>query len=218
MFEGSGGIILVAGVLISLTGIGISGYAGFLKSAQVEANKGVNKEFNIRKGIAVAVFNGIAGSSVALGLEQGIPIAKAAVANGTDPLFQDSVVFLVLYSGSFLTTIVWCLYLAIKNKSVKNLVKSEGHALWKNYLACALAGFLWYITYVLFGMGKSKMGEFSFVAWGILMSMTIVCATFWGLFRKEWKNVSKKTYRLMWLGLIILISASFLIGISTNSN
>jgi L-rhamnose-H+ transport protein len=218
MFEGNGGAILVTGVLISLVGIAISGYAGFLKSSQVETNKGVNKEFNIRKGIAVAVFNGIAGSSVALGLEQGIPVAEAAIANGADPLFQDSVVFLILYSGSFLTSLIWCLYLAVKNKSVKNFVQSRGHALWKNYIACALAGFLWFITFLFFGMGKSKMDDFSFVAWGILMSMTIVCATFWGLYRKEWKNVSKKTYLLMWIGLIILVLASFLIGISTNTN
>jgi L-rhamnose-H+ transport protein len=160
MFEGSGGVMLVAGVLISLTGIAISGYAGFLKSKEADANQGVNKDFNIGKGIAAAVFNGIAGSSVALGLEQGIPVAEAAVANGVNPLFQDSLVYLILYSGSFLTTLVWCLYLSVKNKTVKNLVQSGGYALWKNYLACALAGFLWFITFVFFGMGKSKMNEY----------------------------------------------------------
>jgi len=85
-----------------------------------------------------------------------------------------------------------------------------------NYLLCAAAGFLWYINYVFFGMGKSRMGEYSFVAWGILMTLTIVFATLWGLYRKEWKNVSRQCYALMWTGLIILLVASFLIGMSSN--
>ncbi|KAA6300205.1 MAG: L-rhamnose-proton symporter [Candidatus Ordinivivax streblomastigis] len=216
LLAGNAGIMLISGIIVSLIGIGISGYAGFLKSKQGGNAGEVNKEFNIWKGVASALFVGVTGSSAALGIEQGFPIAAASVENGVNPLFQDSAVFLVLYSGSFLTTLIWCLYLVIKNKTMKHFVRSDGHSLWKNYLACALAGLLWFITFVFFGMGKSKMGEFSFVAWGILMSMTIVFATVWGLYRKEWKGVSTKIYLLMWTGLIILIAASFLIGLSAN--
>ena len=85
-----------------------------------------------------------------------------------------------------------------------------------NYLYCAFAGFLWFINYVFFGMGKSQMGESSFVAWGILMTLTIVFATLWGLYRGEWKGVPAKTRGLMWIGLTVLVFASFLIGISSS--
>jgi L-rhamnose-H+ transport protein len=216
LFEGNAGIMLVSGITVSLIGIGISGYAGFLKSKQSGNANEVNKEFNIKKGVAAALFVGITGASAALGIEQGSPIAKICVENGVNPLFQDSIVFLVLYSGSFITTLVWCLYQSVRNKTMKNFVQSGKGNLWVNYLCCALAGFLWFINYVFFGMGKSKMGEFSFVAWGILMTMTIVFATLWGLYRKEWKGVSTKIYLLMWTGLIVLIASSFLIGISVN--
>ncbi len=216
LFQGNGGIILIAGIIISLTGIVISGYAGFLKSKQIVKSDEANNEFNIRKGIAAALFVGVTGSATALGLEQGIPIAKASIAAATNPLFQDSTVFLVLYSGSFLTTLVWCLYLSFKNKNIKNFFKPAGSTLLLNYLFCALAGFLWYINYVFFGMGKAQMGNFSFVAWGILMTLTIVCATLWGLYRGEWKGVTSKIRLLMWTGLVILIFASFLIGISSS--
>lgn len=218
LFQGNGGIMLIAGIIISLTGIAISGYAGFLKSKLIEKGDGTNSDFNIKKGIAAALFVGVAGSATALGLEQGIPIAKASIETGTNPLFQDSIVFLVLYSGSFLTTIIWCMYLSVKNKSVKNFFKPAGSTLIFNYLFCALAGFLWYINYVFFGMGKAQMGAFSFVAWGILMTLTIVCATLWGLYRGEWKGVTTKIRLLMWIGLIILVFASFLIGMSSNFN
>ncbi len=216
LFEGNGGILLITGILVSLIGIGISGYAGFLKSEQAGSDKGVNQEFNIRKGIAAALFVGVAGSSAALGIEQGKPIALASIDTGTNPLFQDSAVFLVLYTGSFITTLAWCLYLALKNKTVINFFRDNDRSLSMNYLCCALAGFLWYINYVFFGMGKAQMGEFSFVAWGILMTLTIVFATLWGLYRGEWKGVPAKTRGLMWTGLIILVFASFLIGISSS--
>ena len=215
LFQGNGGIMLIAGIMISLTGIAISGYAGFLKSKQIEKGDGTNSDFDIKKGIAAALFVGVAGSATALGLEQGIPIAKANIETGTNPLFQDSIVFLVLYSGSFLTTLVWCLYLSFRNKTVQNFFRPAGSVLVLNYLFCALAGFLWYINYVFFGMGKAQMGTFSFVAWGILMTLTIVCATLWGLYRGEWKGVTTKIRLLMWIGLVILVFASFLIGMSS---
>jgi L-rhamnose-H+ transport protein len=217
LFEGHGGVLLLAGIATSLAGIGLSGYAGFLKGRQAGAAEGVNQEFHLRKGLGAALFVGVAGSSAALGIERGAPIARACVDNGTPALFQDGAIFLVLYGGAFVTTLVWCLYLSAKSRSLKNFVQSGGGTLWKNYLWCALAGFLWYVNYVFFGMGKSQMGEFSFVAWGILMTMTIVFASLWGLYRGEWKNVSRKVYTLMWTGLAVLIAASFLIGMSSNA-
>ena len=216
LFQGNGGVMLVAGIAVSFTGIMISGYAGFLKSKQIEKGDATNNDFNLKKGLAAALFVGVTGSATALGLEQGIPIAKTSIETGTNALFQDSLIFLVLYSGSFLTTLIWCLYLSFKNKTVKNFYKPVGSVLLLNYLFCALAGFLWYINYVFFGMGKAQMGEFSFVAWGILMTLTIVCATLWGVYRGEWKNVTTKIRALMWTGLVILVLASFLIGISSS--
>jgi L-rhamnose-H+ transport protein len=215
LFEGNGGALLIAGILISLTGIGISGYAGFLKSKS-QQTENVNKEFNIRKGLAAALFVGVAGSSIALGIEQGKPIALSSIQAGANLLFQDSAVFFVLYCGSFITTLIWCLYLAAKHKTLRNFFNIKKHALSANYIFCASAGLLWYINYVFFGMGKAQMGDFSFVAWGILMTLTIVFATLWGLYRGEWKGASVKIRRLMWIGLIILVFASFLIGISSS--
>jgi L-rhamnose-H+ transport protein len=218
MFEGAGGILLLSGIAVSLVGIVISGYAGMLKNKQLEALKlaAVNKDFHLGKGLIAALFVGITGSSMALGIEQGGFITKSIIANGTNPLFADSALFLLLYSGSFVTTLIWCLYQSKKGGSLSNFIKPNNNSLIKNYIYCGLAGFLWYINYVFFGMGKSSMGEFSFVAWGILMSLTIVFATLWGLYRGEWRGVNKHIKLLMWIGLATLIFASFLIGLSSN--
>jgi L-rhamnose-H+ transport protein len=221
LFEGAGGPLLISGIVIALIGIGLSGYAGLLKSRETEGSSsdGVNSEFDIKKGLFAALFVGVTGSAAALGIEQGAPLADACIANGTNPLFGTCAVFLVLYTGSFAVTLVWCLYMAGRNGGVRLFWTSGVGATvrfpFRNYLLCAFAGFLWYINYVFFGMGKAQMGEYSFVAWGILMTLTIVFATLWGLYRKEWKNVTRKTYVLMLAGLVILLAASFLIGMSS---
>ncbi len=217
MFDGQAGFILLGGILLSLVGIGISAYAGVLKG-RVQSSRQEKQNFQLGKGLAAALFVGVTGSATALGLEQGRPISDMMRNMGTDPLFVDGPVFLVLYAGSFATTLVWCLGMCLKRGNVLDWVKpAVTRKLSVNYLCCALAGFLWYVNYVFFGMGRSKMGDLSFVAWGILMTLTIVFATIWGIYRGEWKQVGLKATLFMWVGLLVLVVSSFLIGASSGS-
>lgn len=218
LFEGSGGVVLLIGILVAVIGIGISAYAGYQKTRHLES-QGLserNPDFNLKKGVLAALFVGVTGASAALGIEQGKPLSQMAMQQGTDPFFQDSALFLVLYSGSFLVTLVWCLVMAMRGGSVTVFVRPANRGLLRNYLFCALAGFLWFINYLFYGMGKSLMGEFSFVGWGILMSLTIVCATLWGIYRGEWRGATGRITATMWTGLGLLVFASFLIALSSN--
>lgn len=212
MLQQSGGTVLIIGLLIAIVGIAFSGYAGYLKDKNAGAD--ANSELNFGKGLVLVFFVGITGASQALGIEQGAPISALLVESGIDPLFQTLPVFLLLFGGSFLVTAVWCLFLAGKNKNLKAFVKTRDIATPLNYLYCGLAGFLWFVNFIFYGMGKSRMGEFSFTAWGILMSLTIVFATLWGLYRGEWKAADTKTKAWMYAGLFVLIVASFVIGMS----
>ncbi len=216
MFEGNGGVLLISGLIVSCIGIGLTAYAGILKSRKLETLKGekANADFNLRKGLFAALFVGITGSSMSLGFEQGKMIAVETVKSGTPELFAKCPVFVLFFAGSLLSTLIWCIYLGIKNNSLGDYYKGESKTLITNYILCAFASFLWFINYIFFGMGTSKLGEFTFVAWGILMSLTIVCATVWGFFRGEWKGIEFKIRGLVWLGLAVLITASFLIGMS----
>ena len=152
---------------------------------------------------------------MSLGFEQGLPIAEIAQKAGIDPLFVTMPVMLVLLSGTFITTLIWCIYLGFRNKSLKNYIESvTNKTLSLNYLFSFLAGLLWFSQFILFGMGKSKMGPFTFTSWGILMGLTIVFATLWGLFRKEWKGAPSCILILLVISLIIIICSSYIIGIS----
>jgi len=217
MMEGSGGSLLITGILVAIVGIGLTGWTGYLKDRKIsDAEKKASvTEFNFIKGVIAAILVGITGSAMSLGFEQGLPIAEIAQKAGIDPLFVTMPVMLVLLSGTFITTLIWCIYLGFRNKSLKNYIESvTNKTLSLNYLFSFLAGLLWFSQFILFGMGKSKMGPFTFTSWGILMGLTIVFATLWGLFRKEWKGAPSGILILLVISLIIIICSSYIIGIS----
>jgi L-rhamnose-H+ transport protein len=158
---------------------------------------------------------GVTGSAMSLGFERGLPITETAANAGVDSLFTMMPLLVVLFAGTFVTTIFWCGFLGYKNGTLKNYAKAASlRELTANYLFGLLAGLLWFSQFIVYGMGKSKMGPFTFTSWGILMALTIVFATVWGLIRGEWKGTSGKVWFLMILSLVIIIVSSFMIGIS----
>lgn len=209
----AGGRTLIIGLIVAVAGIAISAYAGYLKERATSTV--VNPELNFKKGILLAIFVGLTGSSQALGIEQGNDLAKVFSQSGTNVLFSTLPTFLILFLGSFVVTLIWCLVLSKRNGTLRQYVSAGKSALSRNYLFCGLAGFLWFVNLIFFGMGKSFMGEFSFTAWGILMSLTIVCATIWGICRGEWKFAGTSPKVWMYTGLLVLVFASFLIGLSS---
>lgn len=217
MLQKESGMLLIYGVLIACFGIAISAWSGILKDKQISdaAKKESIGEFSLGKGIIASVLVGITGSAMSLGFERGLPITEIAASQGVDELFTMMPLLVVLFSGTFVTTIIWCGFLGFRNKSLTNYIRAENTSVFvKNYLFGLLAGLLWFSQFIVYGMGKSKMGPFTFTSWGILMALTIVSATVWGLFRKEWKGTSQKVYFLMILSLLIIIISSFMIGIS----
>ncbi len=217
MIDSSGGSVLILGVGIACFGIALSGIAGLLKEKS-SSGKGEDKgksEFNFIKGSLAAVLVGVTGSAMSLGLEQGRPLALFFEQSGSDPLFTTIPVMLILLSGTLVTTIIWCLISGIRNRSLKDYLQGgSAKTLTFNYIFSLSAGFLWFMQFILYGMGKSRMGPFTFTSWGILVGLTIVFATLWGLFRREWKGSSVKVYTMVVLSLVIIIISSYLIGIS----
>jgi L-rhamnose-H+ transport protein len=217
MMQNSGGKLLILGIVVACVGIALSAWAGLLKDKSISEEKKHEsiKEFHLIKGLLASALVGITGSAMSLGFEEGVGISDMAVKQGIDPLFTILPVMVVLLLGTLVTTTLYCIYLGMKNKSLKNYAKAEtGKVLIYNYIFGLLGGLLWFSQFIVYGMGKSKMGPYTFTSWGILMALTIVFSTVWGLIRKEWKGVSSKVYILMILSLLIIIVSSFMIGIS----
>ena len=215
MFTTASGLTVFAGVVVCLLGIAVCGYAGILKERELteEQKKQAIKEFALTKGFMVAAFAGVMSACMAFAIQAGKPIAQAALEAGTNPIYQNNPVFIFAMGGGFTTNCIWCLILALKNKSASDYVKEPGGRLLANYILAFAGGATWYLQFFFYGMGMSKLGaDYDFASWTIHMAFVIVFSNMWGLLFREWKGSSKRTYGLIFFGLLVLLVSTIVIG------
>ncbi|MDR2138113.1 MAG: L-rhamnose/proton symporter RhaT [Tannerella sp.] len=198
------GLILLAGVCITLAGIAIIGFAGGLRSLNMteKEKKAAVKDFALTKGLLVALLAGVMSACFALGLEAGEPL----VVSGASDLFKALPATLMVTCGGFLTNAAYCLYQNGKNRSFGDYGKKP--LLVNNLLFCALAGLLWYSQFFGLSMGKSFLEAGSVMmafSWCILMALNVTFSNIWGILLKEWKGASKITVLVLVAGLTVLI-------------
>lgn len=209
------GIVTLFGIFISLVGIIITGRAGVQKDKELSSKQKSDsiKEFDLKKGILVAIIAGIMSASFAFGIASGNSITEKVKLIGTPTLFSNSPLFVVIMAGGFTTNFIWCSFLAIHNGTVKDYIKIKDSPLLKNYLFSALGGIIWYFQFMFYGMGTTKMGDIDFASWSIHMSFIIIFSSMWGIKTKEWKGSSRNTMKTLLTGLSILILSTFVIGL-----
>lgn len=213
MISKASGQITLLGVLVCLAGIALCALAGRAKERELplaDQEAGV-REFNLGKGIWVAVFAGVMSACMAFAIAMGKPIAKLALAHGTPALWQNTPVFIVILAGGLTTNLIWCLALNFRNGTGRNYFKAG--PLLTNYCCSALAGVTWYLQFFFYGMGTTKMGQYDFSSWSLHMAFIIVCSNLWGLWLQEWKGVSRRTRHLVEAGIFVLIASTLLIGL-----
>jgi len=214
LFQSTAGLLTMAGVSITVAGIAVIGYAGSLKSREMseEEKRSAVKEFALKKGIFIAVFAGIMSACFNFGFESGKPIETVALAHGTNPLFQKNPTLIFILLGGFVTNLIYCTYLNIKNKTYRDYFSVSGSVLLNNLFFTFLAGFLWFLQFHFFGMGSSKLPEgMAVFGWSILMALNIAISNIWGIFLNEWKGVKSKTIIVLSVGILLLILSTFVV-------
>lgn len=217
-FTETAGICVLIGLLVCILGIYLCAKAGILKekslaSLSAEAKSG----YNFGLGIIVAIVSGILSACFNFGIESGKPMAEVAnnVWKATNPdqgefLYQNNVTYIVILWGGFTTNFLWCIYLLFKNKSFSDY-GNKSTPLTKNFLLCAVAGTTWYLQFFFYGMGESRLGNGA-SSWILHMAFIILISNAWGIALKEWKGVSKLTYRAIIAGIAFIILSICIVG------
>jgi len=229
------GRVILAGVFVCLLGIAAAGIAGIFKerALPLEQKQATIKEFNLRKGVAVAVLSGVMSSCFAYGLASGAPIKALTLKHGTPTLWQGLPVLIVVLIGGFTTNFLWCLALNLRNKTgfqyfssseensrqtrtklnpESQTAKSLSAPMAANYLLCALAGTTWYFQFFFYTMGETQMGKYGFSSWTLHMASIIIFSTLWGLGFKEWKGAGGIAMSLLGLALFLLVGSTVIVG------
>ncbi len=222
IFSTAGGLVVMTGVVIGALGIAINGVAGVMKEREC-ANADSLPEFDIKKGLAVAVVSGLFSAGFAFSLAMGSPIAEVAKSIAVDTgarapdsadFFKNNSTLVVTLWGGFVSNLLICGYMLAKNRSAGDLVSAGARLGLSNFLLCAMAGVCWYGQFFFYGMGTTQLGkDYDFSSWSLHMSFIIIFAALWGLALREWKGTSALTRTVLWLGILVLIASTFVIGL-----
>ena len=225
IFTTTGGLIVMTGVVIGVLGIIINGLAGVMKEREC-ARVDSLPEFNLKKGLAVAIFCGLFSAGFSFSLSIGSPIAEVAKAIAVDTgalapdsadFFKNDAVLVVTLWGGFISNLLICGYMLVKNKSAVDIVSAGARLGIANFILCAMAGVCWYGQFFFYGMGTTQLGkEYDFSSWSLHMSFIIIFAALWALALREWKGTSALTKTVLWLGILVLIASTFVIGLGNS--
>jgi L-rhamnose-H+ transport protein len=212
MLQHTGGQLVLLGVAVCLAGIYICGRAGMMKEKDLseEQKTAAIAEFNLWKGLAVAVTSGILSACFNFGIEAGKPMAAVAVTNGCNPLFQNNVIFVVILWGGLTTNFIWCMILNWRNHTFGDYANAKA-PLANNYFFSIIAGTTWFLQFFFYGMGESKLGNGA-SSWILHMATIIITSNLWGLYFKEWNGVSQKTFQTIIMGIAVVILSVFVVG------
>lgn len=210
IMQGNGAGFLMSGISMGAVGIVLCGFAGRSKEIDLEKRHQQSGNFSLAKGLPLCLLAGVLSALYGYALHEGQPIADAAESFGAGN-FQGNAIYIFSNSGAFLSTLVYCLYLHKKEKTMGEFTGTDKKALGMNYLLAAATGLLWYGQFFFYGLGHVRMGKYEFSSWAIHMIMLVLLSSFAGLLMKEWKFSSRKTKVLLSAAILILISAILLL-------
>jgi L-rhamnose-H+ transport protein len=213
---GSGRATL-AGVAVCLSGIAVCGLAGLAKEKtlpEAERKKSI-KEFNLARGLWVAIVAGALSACLNFGIKAGGAIAELAAGAGGGAIWKGTPILIVVMAGGFTTNFVWCVWLNWKNGSASDYFKVRELSLpvlAGNYFFSAIAGTLWYMQFMFYTMGDTQIGEYGFASWSLLMAFVIIFSNFWGVALHEWRGAGRRAAILIASGLAVLLLSTVIIG------
>jgi L-rhamnose-H+ transport protein len=213
----SGGLLTLLGIALALCGIVIVSLAGHRKEQALGAEV---REFDVKKGLMLAVLCGIFSSGMSFAIDAAKPMQDRAVALGVNPLYSALPSYVIIMGGGALINFAYCFVrLGFKKElSVKKDLALPVGELGKNATLAATGGIMWYLQFFFYAWGAANIpARFSYVNWMLHMSGYVLFGGIVGLTLGEWVGVGTRPVRLLWAGMIVIIVAANVVGLGIAS-
>jgi L-rhamnose-H+ transport protein len=217
LFTSRSGLFTMSGVALALVGIAIVSWAGHQK----EQRMGVRtEEFNLTKGLLLAVMCGIFSSGMSFAIDAAKPIAAAAQHVGVKPLYSALPSYVIIMGGGALVNFAYCFTRLAWRKDIslrRDWSQDRGTLLLNSCLASS-GGILWYLQFFFYAWGAASIpAHLSYVNWMLHMSCYVLFGGIVGLALGEWRGVGGRPVRLLWTGMAVIIAAANLVGLGMAS-
>lgn len=217
LIESKGGAFSVAGIVVALTGIVIVTLAGHRKEKALGRSA---EQFDLRKGILLAVMCGIFSSGMSFAIDAAKPMAASALALGINPLYAALPSYVIIMGGGALVNFGYCFVrlAVLPSLSLKADLRQPGKILLRNGAMAATGGIMWYFQFFFYAWGAASIpAHLGFVNWMLHMSGYVLCGGLVGLALHEWAGVGRRPIAILWAGMIVIILAANLVGLGMAS-
>lgn len=208
---------VIGGLVITIIGVVITAKAGIDRD-KIQGNSSLSGG-NILKGIAIAVVCGILSSLLAVGhTNVNDDVTLIAENYGINGRNASLIAWLIVFIGAYAMNALFSLVLIVKNNSWSNFSVAGSK---KAYIWSVIAGLCWFAALGLYGQGAALMNGASennlgnIVGWPMLLGLSLIVSNIWAYKAGEWNN-AKKPFKLLLLGLAVLILASLVLGYSNS--
>jgi L-rhamnose-H+ transport protein len=217
LFTTRSGSITMAGVLVALAGVATVSWAGHQKEVQL---KGHLEEFSVGLGLLLAVMCGIFSSGMSFAIDAAQPMQTRALSLGVNPLYAALPSYVIIMGGGAVINMAYCfIRLALLPKlSLRHDLSQGGSTNARSALLASTGGIMWYLQFFFYAWGAANIPQrLSYVNWMLHMSIYVLCGGIVGLALGEWAGVNKRSSRLLWAGIVVIIAAANLVGLGMAS-
>lgn len=203
LLNNQGSAWILAGVTAGAVGIALCGLAGRLKENDLDRG-GSRGEFSLWKGLALSLIAGLFSAVYGFSLEVAAPVADLAERYGAG-IWKGNVLYLFSNTGAFVTALGYSLFLALRNRSLGELLQPHSR---RNHLLALATGTLWYGQFFFYNLGHVRLaGQYAFSSWAIHMILLVLFSNIAALAFREWAATSPRTRLALAAGLTVLCAA-----------
>jgi L-rhamnose-H+ transport protein len=212
-----GGLLTLLGIAVALCGIFIVSVAGHRKEVALGSEI---REFNVKKGLMLAMLCGIFSSGMSFAIDAAKPIQASALLLGVKPLYSALPSYVIIMGGGGMVNFAYCFLRLISKKdlSLKADLALPAATLFQNGALAATGGIMWYLQFFFYAWGAASIpASFAYVNWMLHMSGYVLFGGIVGLALGEWAGVGSKPVRLLWAGMLVIIAAANIVGLGIAS-
>jgi L-rhamnose-H+ transport protein len=215
-----GGLATTLGVGVILLSISLCALAGLQKDAQITSptkariiSSATGTRRRLFRGLVIVILAGLFDPMLNYALVFGERIKGEAVALGTARVAAGDAIWALALLGSFFINAAYCGLLLLRHATWSGYWKKGTFSHWG---LAALMGLIWMLSITFYGRGEDMIGRLGpSIGWAVFYSCIILSSSIWGLVSGEWRGGEGKPVRTMFLGLLVLLVALFILGYAT---
>jgi L-rhamnose-H+ transport protein len=203
----------LCGIAVCLVGVSLYGRAGILRErGQAAPHTSSDGPMIVKHGSRLMIIglgwcflSGVLSACSNIGFDFAAPIASAIEKMGAEPLLASLVRWIPVFWGGYIAVIIFSGVPMLRNRTWLNFTKA-GTGL--DFTRAIGLGALSFLAQWLYGMGASALGLLgTSVGYAVFLALSIVVALGFGFMIGEWKDAPKRSLKVLYAGVGVLITA-----------